>query len=60
MDGKNDAAQGGMAADVETAAAQAGGNPSDTGGGTLQAQEVSGGEEAGGAEDAQATEASQA
>lgn len=61
MDGENDAAQGGTAAEVEqTAAAQAGGNPSDTGGGTLQAQEVSGGEEAGCAEDTQATEASQA
>ena len=61
MDGENGAAQGGTAAEVEqTEATQAGGNLSDTGGGTLQAQEVSGDEEAGGAEDAQATEASQA
>ncbi|MCI9129181.1 MAG: hypothetical protein HFJ65_02515 [Eggerthellaceae bacterium] len=55
MDGENDAAQGGTAAEVEpTAAAQADGNPQDTGGGTLQAQEVTGDEEAGGADGAQA------
>lgn len=61
MDGENDAAQGGAAAEVEqTAAIQAGGNTADTGGGTLQAQEVTISEEAGGTESAQAETDAQA
>ncbi len=50
MDGENDAAQSGAAAEIEpTAAPQAGGNAQGAGGVTLQAQEVNGDEEAAGA-----------